>query len=314
MESGSLQTGTGGVFETRPKNFAVTDLGYMATQHKEILHTEFGHIWVDAQRGQVFLLQSSGGAVEEISRNGMRNWFKENLPFQISRDFPELTQYDLDNSYKGIGITMTFDKRFNRLFITKLDYKKINNNVHYNKDNKTFYFVDPNQRGNVVIDVTDTKYFCNKSWTISYSFLTNTWTSYHSFTPNYYINYVDHFCSGLNSTNSTLWGHNLTNKSYGVYYGKLYPYILEIQSENEALNSLLNSINYTQEAILYHNNYDQSINREITFNKAIVYNNLQNSGLLELKVLDQNNNLGSLHFLTLNKIHLYHLFGYILFV
>lgn len=285
METGTFQTGVGGIFESRPKNFAITDLGYMATQHKGLIQTEFGHVWVDAKRGQVFLLQSNAGAVEEISRNNMRNWFRENLPFEIKKYLPTLSDDDLDNNFKGLGISISFDRRFSRLFLTKLDYKPLKSNITYDSSDKKFYIsID---RGREEVQLTDTEYFCSKCWTISYNFLTKTWVSFHSFTPNYYIDHIDYLSSGVNGINSNIWGHNLTNKSYGVYYGKLSPFIIDLPTEPQAGNSLLTSLEYTHDTVRYHNKFNPSFNREITFNKAIVYNDFQNSGLLELNVLNQ---------------------------
>lgn len=33
-----------------------------------------------------------------------------------------MTEKDIDNPYKGLGINMWWDSRFKRVFITKLDY------------------------------------------------------------------------------------------------------------------------------------------------------------------------------------------------
>src|SRR5690606_16103933 len=104
----NIQVGTGGMFATKPQEYSKTTLGHAGTQHRAILHTEYGHTWVDAKRGQVFNLTSEGA--DEISNKGMKNWFKQNLPFQILKDFPAI-EPDIDNNFKGLGITMAFDKR-----------------------------------------------------------------------------------------------------------------------------------------------------------------------------------------------------------
>jgi hypothetical protein len=46
--------------------------------------------------------------------SGMRNWFKENLPFKILKS--GMSGIDTDNAFNGVGITMGWDSRFNRLF------------------------------------------------------------------------------------------------------------------------------------------------------------------------------------------------------
>lgn len=121
--------GDGGVFARRPVTFSETELGYGGTQTSHSLSCEFGHFHVDAKRGQVIEIQNGGKGIQEISAfagdkpSGMRNWFKEHLPFKILKS--GITGYeniDVDNAYNGIGITMGWDSRFRRVFITKKDY------------------------------------------------------------------------------------------------------------------------------------------------------------------------------------------------
>lgn len=53
--------------------------------------------------------------------SGMRRWFKKYLPFKILKQNIEgLTEKDIDNPYKGLGINMWWDSRFKRVFITKI--------------------------------------------------------------------------------------------------------------------------------------------------------------------------------------------------
>jgi hypothetical protein len=99
----NIAVGTGGMFQSKPQDYAETTLGYGGSQHTAFLQTEYGHIWVDAKRGNVFNLQ--GNQLEEISKDGMKNWFKENLPFQIAKDFPNMADEDVNNPFKGIGIS-----------------------------------------------------------------------------------------------------------------------------------------------------------------------------------------------------------------
>lgn len=301
----TVQVGSGKLFQTSPKNFSSSDLGYAGSQHSDLLRTEFGHVWPDAKRGQVFNLLPGAKSLEELTKDGMKNWFKENLPFQILKDFPEIELKDIDNNFKGIGISLAFDKRFNRFFITKLDWKKIHSGVTYNKELKQFEVDDQ------AISISDTRYFCSKCFTISYNLASKTWVSFHSFTPNFYIDDIDYIQSGVNnfdpsgntgilagsgetaiydaSGTTSLWSHNVTNKSYQVYYGKLYPFVIETLSDPNNINDILNSVEYDCDVVRYHSLYDYSSNRTVTFNKAIVYNDKQCSGLLELIVRNENN-------------------------
>ena len=250
-----IQIGNGGIFASRPLEFSATTLGYAGTQNRDLLQTEYGHIWPDARRGQIFNLAPNAQGLDEISKNGMKNWFKENLPFQIYKDFPTFEPQDLDNNFKGIGITMSFDKRFNRFFITKLDYKVLNPIVQYDPGEKEFFYRDADNN-RIVVSVKDPLYFGNKSWTLSYNFLHRSWVSFHSFLPNYYVDYLDNFQSGLNrSSQSSLWSHGLTNKSYQCYYGKLYPFTIEVLTNPSGQQQVLNDISFTLEVLRYQNSF-----------------------------------------------------------
>lgn len=116
--------GDGGIFATAPTEFFKTELGYGGTQHRQYVSSEFGHFWSDAKRGRIHALAPNGESQDEISRYGLRNWFKENLPFTYAKQqFPDVTDDFLDNPYNGFGILMWWDDRYSRLFVTKKDYR-----------------------------------------------------------------------------------------------------------------------------------------------------------------------------------------------
>lgn len=127
--------GTGSMFSTPPQEYSNADLGYLGTQHKAFTSTKYGYFWADAKRGEVFNLKNGSG-LEEISRRGMRNWFKENLPFHITKTFKD---YPIDNSFNSIGLSIAWDNRYDRLFITKKDLiVKNGNSLCYNPKDNTF--------------------------------------------------------------------------------------------------------------------------------------------------------------------------------
>ncbi len=116
-------------FARRPMTYSEVDLGYGGTQSSQAVSCEFGHFHVDAKRGQVIQIPTGGQGMEEISSliggkpSGMRNWFKEQLPFKILKSqIANISDLDTDNAINGVGITMGYDSRFRRVFITKKDY------------------------------------------------------------------------------------------------------------------------------------------------------------------------------------------------
>jgi hypothetical protein len=126
--------GNGGIFtRNKPRTFSETELGFGGTQSSESISCEYGHFHVDAKRGQV-MQTVAGKAPVEISgyESNLRNWFKEHLPFKILKS--NIPGIDLDNPYNGIGITMGWDSRFNRVFLTKKDYIPINDCIEYSQE------------------------------------------------------------------------------------------------------------------------------------------------------------------------------------
>ena len=112
-------------FQRLSTSFVNSKLGYGGTQNFAQVSCEAGHFWADAKRGQVLMLAPNSGAIQEISTSagskasGMRNWFKEHLPFKILKTIPNA---DIDNPYNGVGLTMGWDSRHRRVFLTKKDY------------------------------------------------------------------------------------------------------------------------------------------------------------------------------------------------
>ena len=181
-----------------PIDFAETDLGYVGSQHKMLLKIPEGQITVDAKRGQVFLIQ--GTQVNDMSAfgSGMNRFFTEQLPFVIDNNFPDV---NIDNHFKGIGLHGVYDSVYDRVIITKLDYAPKSNNILYDPVEQEFYI------NNVVngltirqtVSVSDERYFCNVSWTLSFNMNTKSWISFHSYLPNFYIAENSFFYSGQNN-------------------------------------------------------------------------------------------------------------------
>lgn len=209
-----------------PIDYADTDLGFVGTQHKMLLKIPQGQISVDAKRGQVFLIQ--GTEVTDLSQfgSGMNRFFTDHLAFEILRYFPDV---DVDNNFTGIGLHGVFDSKYDRIIITKLDYIPIEGKgVKYDSVKKEFYIektfdintcnlsgvakvvsgiIKPQPLPNYLsspevirekVYLTDSEYFCNKSWTVSYNLNTKSWISFHSYLPNWYIGESNFFYSGIN--------------------------------------------------------------------------------------------------------------------
>jgi len=90
-----------------------TDLGYGGSQSRIAYSlNEYGYFWVDQANGEIFQYHSQ---LNEISKTGLDQWFKENLP-----------QSPINNTCDGIscttnGVHIVYDNRYERLLITKRD-------------------------------------------------------------------------------------------------------------------------------------------------------------------------------------------------
>lgn len=275
----SAYLGNANMFSAPPVDFGETDLGYAGSQHHLLLKTEAGHLFIDAKRGGIFLVNGSG--VTPISDSGMSKWFGKNLEFEISKHFPNV---NIDNHYNGIGLTGVWDAQYQRFIITKLDYSplpEVKDDITY--DAALGIFLYKNQE--VVLE--DRRYFCNKSWTISYSPGTKSWISFHSYLPNFYIGLNNAFLSGknsfLNNEKASVWIHDVIYTSFQRFYGKLEPYVLEYPFSFKLQDEILQNVKDHTTILEYYNISDYyEVNDNVFFNKAILWNNQQTSGLLNL--------------------------------
>lgn len=278
------ELGTSGMFAQRPLEFKATDLGYAGTQHSEMVSTPFGHFTVDAKRGQIFMLDQSGRDLQPISErtgqneSGMKNWFREHLPFKILRDLPQI---DIDNKFKGIGMNIWWDARFSRVFFTKRDYKLkagiLKTDFEFTEERKLMY-----QDAEVYFD--NETLFEDASWTISYKVTEGSWNSYFSWFPDYSVAHQDYFQAGYNwgEDKGTMWSHLLSNQSFQVFQGKRHDFIIEVPLANQNVSKILNTLSLNIEGKRYQNQWDYTQHKGVGFNKAVIYNNTNNSGLLEL--------------------------------
>ena len=320
----TAQLGTGGIFARRPVTFADTDLGYAGSQSFNMVSNEYGHFYTDAKRGQIIQVMPGGKGINEISSNingqpsGMRNWFKEHLPFKVFNNLVEdYADIDIDNPYNGLGIVMGWDSRYKRVFITKKDYKPLQPlkwacGSFYNPDLELYQDIITTYEGSgytfegiedcrlrfsmveeedafeplIEVPLTNTDFFEDVSWTVAYSLTSNSWISYYDFKPNYYVNHNNYFQTGINNSPVAgefgLWSHLLTNKSFGVFYGTKYEIGFEYPTINNFTSKTLESMEIWSEGLRYHNDYDFAFNRDISFNKLVVSNHRESTGELHL--------------------------------
>jgi hypothetical protein len=185
-----------------PVDFAETDLGYVGSQNKFLLKIPNGQVTIDAKRGQVFLINGMGGQIQDLSAfgSGLNKFFTDHLAFEILRYYPNA---DTDNHFNACGLHGVYDSKYDRIIISKLDYipqPEYVGVIQYDETTGEYYI--NKAYGDLflrkVVSLTDRQYFCNKSWTLSYSVNIQSWVSFHSYIPNWYIAENNFFYSGLN--------------------------------------------------------------------------------------------------------------------
>jgi len=289
-----LEIGNAEMFKQKPVDLSKTDLGYIGTQHKAYVKCEYGTFWVDAKRGHIY--QITGDGFNEIKTENNFNWFKQNLPFQILKDIPNA---DVDNLPIGLGIAMGWDERYERVFITKLDYR-VKPEYRQGSASVVKYITDTSdtnyrkyvlESGSTQVEITfgDPAFFENKSWTVAYSPKLKNFISFYSFLPNFYVPLLGNFQTVINtSTGASTWNHNLSIFTYQTYYNKLYPYILEYNVNSFPKVSTINSVTLMQDIQEYYSDYEyyslSTANKKnlANFTKAIIYNKEQSSGIIKL--------------------------------
>lgn len=297
LTSKTIQVGTGGMFATAPKTYAVTDNGYGGTKSKFCFSSsQFGQLLIDNERGKIYLNQNT---LNEISNHKMFNWFSKNIPLKIInqlKDIPNFNLLNTDNPFVGLGFNCIFDNKTNLFFLTKKDYllKDINNKVNLSVDEVKGLLYN-----NVPVNFDDTTIWEQCGWTISYSPEYQRWISWYDFLPNFYMQDKLKFYSGINNK---VWEH-WKEGSHFTYYGKPFSWEIEVVPNTEPDNKILHTLEYTLKAQEYlGNNYtDVHQNRNVNFDKVIVYNDFQSSGILNLVKKDKNNPFASLQYPKVNN-------------
>ena len=267
--------GNGGMFTTPPLEYNKSEVGYGGTNNNIVYTSNHGTFWIDSERTKIYNLSGQGFTEISDSKYKLERFFNDNLGFKIREYFPDVYT---DNPYKGIGFSMGWDEKNSRLFVTKLDYEPISSEVAYDSTNKVFY----NKFSKKVLKFSDSKYFCDKSFTIALKSDVQRWVSFYSFKPNYYISHPTYFQTGV--LGGGVWSHELSNKIYQTYYNKVYPYVLEYVVNNGMQTDYLQSLAYSQEIKEYYgdNEYYTIPDGAVNFTKAIIYNTTQSTGLLNL--------------------------------
>lgn len=286
--------GDGGLFNQAMQSVVNVDESYEYGSNQGrycAINTTYGLFWVSQNQGKVF--QYMGG-LNDITNGGLKWWFAKYLPSKLLALYPEYPYGD--NPVVGVGVQLIYDNTNEVLYLTKKDYSpKFDTASTLELRNGQFYL--PNT--NTPIPFTNTQYFEEASFTISYDPKAKAWISFHDWIPTFLIPGRNHFMS---VKNNSIWKHNITCTSYCNFYGVDYPFEIEFVSSTGQQVASMRSIEYILEVYNYSNQCrDRFHVLDQNFDQAIVYNSEQVSGVLQLNLKAKNNPLAMLNYPQINS-------------
>lgn len=291
-----IYLGTGDIFNFPPREVVDIPMGYAGTKHLfSAALTKAGYFFVDYEQRKVFLV---GGTLGEVSANGMRNWFRDNIPFTLDAQLAALnlegrfTLRDAPFHPNGIGFTTGYDELYNRILLLKSGWKfkagaPLATNSEYLAGyvSGKIYFVDSipciavavpgdpeNPEGSMELQPIDTRvettYTTREEWTITYSPAIERWVSFHSYTSPFVFNTKNNVFS---IKGDTLFKHNVG--APGVFYtSPAEPAIIDIAyNMSPSATKVFSSFNWITESV---NSAGGSVKKD-TFTEATIYNSYQ---------------------------------------
>lgn len=288
-DAGTAYLGTGSLLSVPPRRMHATDYAYGGTSHfKTRAVTDYGTVYIDDISGRPFLI---GEQLTDLSTKGLRNFFQENGKILLREQFKSLTEseypFTSTSSNKGVGYIVTYDPRHKRVIIHKKDYvirkdriKDFSYNTSPTTAGKLFFnnnewYYNITTSTPVITGFNNPNYFESKSWSLSYSFLTNSWSSFHSYLPYYLLNGYDTFYS------NNLYKHN--SGEYQTYYDDKKDFVLDvIIPQDPQTTKTTSSVYYSSKSEIYDDINKSYKDVDTTFDAAIAYNSNQSSGKIDI--------------------------------
>lgn len=283
--------GNGDIFEIPNKEIRYSELGYGGTQSQwSNIITPYGYIFPDSKNRKMMLL---GEGFSDIGK-GLTLFFNENLGFNILNDFP-FVNVDNPANPQALGFLATWDNIYRRYILTKRDYKAtqtltaayigryddyptsptFGTIIYYNPTQTFKLFQFPS--GWADLPFSDTRYFEDKSFTLSYYPEMQSWFSFHSYIPLYYMYDQNEHWS---AKDNVIWKHLSGDRCR--YYSTLNRFIIDVPF-NDAPNKskIFDSVQYISKYVIGGVEYPDR-----TFSKFNAYSNNCLSGETAIVNLD----------------------------
>ena len=296
LQSGTKVTiGDGGLFNQTPQNIVISENSYEygSSQNKYgIISTPAGLYYISQNQGKIFTYNDG---LIEISQTGLKWWFNMFLPYKLLDKFPNYPH--TDNPVAGIGCQAIYDNKNSIVYFSKRDFV-----VNPEYDDSNFVYDITNNKftyAGTPVKLGQEPYFQDASWTISYDPKNKYWVSFHDWHPNLTLASKNVF---LSIKDNGIWKHDSSYTDFCNYYGKPYPFEIEIPIISGQTVNTMRSVEYILECYKRSeiNPIDQFHVLDFNFDKAVVYNSEQTSGYLNLNIFPKNNITLSMQYPKLN--------------
>lgn len=308
-------TGDGKLFNQALQSVSNVDQSYeygSCQSRLGVINTPYGLFWISQVAGKVFQYAEQ---LDDITRYGMKYWFSLYLPSKLLKAFPGYKVND--NPVAGVGCQLVYDATNELIYICKKDYS-VKKGMRVTYLNGEFYGgcppgtsasgIDPITGGILCVDCVggikdcpgikiklgDPNFFEDASWTISYDPKIKKFISFHDWIPELTLGTKAHF---ITSKGKGLWRHNNTSGSFCNFYGKDYPFAVEVAVNGEGAVNTIENIEYLMESYNYEpNQYDKFNLYDNGFNRLLITNPEQSTLWMDAQLQPWNN-----PFATLNR-------------
>jgi hypothetical protein len=277
-----ITIGDGGLFNQSFQSVTNADIEYEygACQNRtSIIGTAHGVFSVNANQGKIF---QYGNGLDEISRDGNKWWFAQFLPSKLLQDYPSFDYPD--NAVIGVGTLCGYDNTNETIYISKKDFQvkqEYRSRISYLKGLQ--FLLD----GAIPVSLGDRFYFDDASFTVSYDPKSKSFISFHDWIPEAILPSKNHL---ITVKAGGIWKHNSRCDLFCNYYGDDFPFEIEYPVSTGQDVSSLRNVEYVLETYTYKNDCrDQFHVLDENFDKAVVFNSEQCSGLLKLNKKPKNN-------------------------
>ena len=280
-----ITIGDGGLFSQPLQTLSNADIEFQhgsCQDRLSVINTPAGVYWMSALQGKIFTISEGMSPISDL---GMKWWFSKYLHYFLLDQYPDYAL--VGNPVVGIGCQATFDNENQVIYFSKNDYtvkEKYLNDIEL-RDNKEFYYK------NIHIKLGDPRYFDDASWTISFDPKIKAWLSFHDWHPELGISNIKGFLTTKTENGKgNIWRHFNNTAKFCNYYGVDYPFEIDYVSATGQTVTTTRSVEYLLECYIYDNNgTDRYEVLDYNFDRAVVYNNEQVSGLLDLTLSPKNN-------------------------